>query len=151
MARQGITGNKMLVTFSSFSVCDVIEVPHERFRQWLRRGDVEATTPAEGQGTRAEFTAPDIYRAELFKRLVDSGYRREVAAGVVKQIDHDSIGGNILVYSVEAQKDETKFFARTFADFKQAVEFMESYPWREVRVLNLAGLRRDMDNRIKDL
>ena len=77
--------------FSTFDIQKGLELPQERLRQWLKNEYIVPAVPAKGQGTRASFTKTDCYRVELFRRLVDSGLKREIAAKFLGTLTDDDL------------------------------------------------------------
>ena len=68
--------------FSSNHVAKALNIEPERLRQWIRLGFVTPNTPAKGQGSKGIFTRGDVYRVELFRRLLDLGIARSYAASL---------------------------------------------------------------------
>jgi len=66
--------------FSTLDIVKALDIPRERLRDWMNKGFVKPTTPAEGQGTKAIFTRGDVYCVALFQRLLEVGFKREDAS-----------------------------------------------------------------------
>jgi hypothetical protein len=69
--------------FSTFDIQKILNVERERMREWMNRGFIIPTAPAEGQGTKAVFTIFDIYKIAVFKKLVEAGISRRIASSMV--------------------------------------------------------------------
>jgi len=72
--------------FSTLDIVKTLGIPRERLRDWINKGFVRPTVPAEGQGTKAMFTRGDVYGVKLFHILIQSGLRRENAAFIVDSL-----------------------------------------------------------------
>jgi hypothetical protein len=68
--------------FTTFDIIKALGIPRERLQDWINRGFIKPTIPAEGKGTKAIFTRDDIYRIELFQKLIGMGLNRKTASCV---------------------------------------------------------------------
>lgn len=71
--------------YRTLGICKALGIERERFRDWVkaRPGFIKPTLPAMGQGTKAGFTLGDVYAIALFKRMTETGFKRELAADIV--------------------------------------------------------------------
>lgn len=65
--------------YSTTDIVKALDIPIERLRDWLNRGYIKPTLPAHGHGTKAGFTQEDVYGVALFRKLVEKGFKRELA------------------------------------------------------------------------
>lgn len=72
--------------FSTFDIVKALGIPRERLKDWMNNGFVKPTIPATGQGTKAVFTRVDLYFTELFRDLLNRGFKRERAADFTRKI-----------------------------------------------------------------
>jgi len=72
--------------FSTFDIVKALGIPRERLKDWMNNGFVKPTIPAEGQGTKAIFTRVDLYLTELFRDLLNKGFKRGIAADFIRKI-----------------------------------------------------------------
>jgi hypothetical protein len=72
--------------FSTFDIVKALGIPRERLKDWMNNGFVKPTVPAEGQGTKAIFTRVDLYLTELFRDLLNKGFKRDRAADFTRKI-----------------------------------------------------------------
>ena len=70
--------------FTTFDIIKTINIPRERLQDWINREFIKPTTPAKGQGTKALFTINDVYQIELFRQLIEFGFKREFANKYIK-------------------------------------------------------------------
>jgi hypothetical protein len=66
--------------FSTFQVMKILKVRRERLREWMSQGFISPMLSAKGAGTKAIFSIVDVYKVAVFKRLVDAGLNRRIAA-----------------------------------------------------------------------
>ena len=69
--------------FSTFDIVKLLGINREKLRDWMDRGYVNPSIPAEGQGTRAVFVREDIYNICLFVELLKIGFKRKFAANII--------------------------------------------------------------------
>ena len=69
--------------YRSLGICKALGIERERFRDWIKTGQIRPTLPAFGQGTKAGFTLGDVYTIALFKRMIETGYKRELSAKLI--------------------------------------------------------------------
>lgn len=68
--------------FLSGSVTKILGINQNLLTQWISRGQVKASKPASGSGSRNIFSVADICKIELFQQLIAVGLSRSQAAGV---------------------------------------------------------------------
>lgn len=73
--------------YSTLEIGKALDIPRERLRDWMDRGFIRPTVPAQGQGTKAVFSTFDVYCVALFMELLESGFSREVAASWISLLD----------------------------------------------------------------
>ena len=74
-------------SFSIKQVVEILDLPRERFKEWVYRGFVSPSVQkASGPGTANLYNRIDLYSIELLNRLVKRGFNREVAANYTKQV-----------------------------------------------------------------
>ena len=137
---------------STFDYCEVTDIPYQRFRQWIRKGDIELSIEAQGQGTKGRLSFFDACRAEQYRRLIDSGFKRNVAATFIKEMSDDLLEKNsYIIYSIETEKDTFKIYPKFFKDKKSALNHLNSCEWTDVRLLNLSNLKREVASTFSNL
>jgi len=65
--------------FGMTKVCTILKIERERIRNWILTGDITPSIPAKGQGTKSVFYFKDMVLILLFKRLIERGFKRELA------------------------------------------------------------------------
>jgi hypothetical protein len=73
--------------YSTIDISDRLNIPRERFRDWIVKGFVKPSIPATGHGTVAIFTIRDVRALVLFRQLVDLGFKRRKAASIIKELE----------------------------------------------------------------
>jgi DNA-binding transcriptional MerR regulator len=63
--------------FTTFDIEKKLGIPRNRLQQWLDRGIITPSIEqASGRRTKNRFSRNDLYRLELFQRLVRCGFSR---------------------------------------------------------------------------
>lgn len=114
--------------FSTLDIVAALGIPRERLRDWMNRGFVKPSIPAEGQGTRAVFTRHDIYRVALFAELTQRGFKRENAAGFVREMKKQKI-----------LADETDFIVFTYTPVEPGKENLNVTGLKNNQFLSMQG------------
>jgi len=70
--------------FSITDITKILGVKFETLRTWVKMSFVKPTHASEGQGRAAVFLRDDIYSIALFKNLIDSGFKRDIAAAFLR-------------------------------------------------------------------
>lgn len=71
--------------FSTGDVVKILEIPRERFREWIVKKFIKPSIQApDGYKSRAIFSLVDVYGAGIFKHLLSKGLNRERSALYVK-------------------------------------------------------------------
>ena len=70
---------------TSFKLCKVLGIQRERLKDWQLRGFVSASFPADGQGTKANFSRRDVIKISTFKKMIEMGFSRKVALETINQ------------------------------------------------------------------
>jgi len=69
--------------YTLFQWTKALGINSDRARQWVNKGYIGPSVPAEGQGKAALFSVDNIVEASVFKALVDFGMARDAAAMVL--------------------------------------------------------------------
>ena len=113
--------------FTTFDIIKALGIPRERLQDWINRGFVKPSVPAEGKGTKAIFTRGDVYAVALFKSLLKIGFKRDEAS---KFINHIVETGRFdafkrIFLSLRESDGETKIsFLPDVWDLTEAEEFL---------------------------
>ena len=70
--------------YSTLDVVQALNIPRERLRDWMIRGFIKPSLPSTGKGTISIFTKVDVFGVALFEKLLEKGFKREVAAEYIK-------------------------------------------------------------------
>lgn len=147
--------------YSTLDIVKALDIPRERLRDWMNRGYIEPTLPAHGHGTKAGFTKSDVYGVALFRKLVEKGFKRELAAEFTKK--YTALGSPLsftdyLMFKTVIENREpvikTIFYtgSKPFViniDFDQVShqELQEGYSevWEDIYIINFVKLTREID------
>ena len=108
--------------FSTFDLIKALKIPRERLREWMKRGYVHPSRKAEGQGDKASFTQDDVYSVELFRRLVDFGFSRDLAGEFVTEF--------ITRERKEPPRQKTEFIIFRIAKDKISTQTLVAGSWK---------------------
>ena len=89
--------------YRTTQICKALGIKRERFRDWIKVGDLTPTIPAEGQGTKAEYSLHDVVMIAFFKKMVERGFKRELAKKYVDAFEKE--------YTIETSPKTVVFFA----------------------------------------
>jgi hypothetical protein len=79
--------------FTTFDIEKKLGLQRNLLAQWIMRGYITPSIArAKGLGTRNIFSRNDLYRIMLFKKLVETGIRRDEAKFYI-HINFQSVGG----------------------------------------------------------
>ena len=70
---------------TSFELCDMLGIYRERLQDWVNKGYVSASFPADGAGTKADYTHRDVIKISTFKKMLELGISRKVASIAIKK------------------------------------------------------------------
>jgi len=148
-------GKNMRDNFSTFEICKAFNFSHERLRQWMKLGFIEPETPAQGQGTRAEFSRFDAYKVGLFDSLLKRGFKRERASKYIN------------IYTYLAQREDVKFIVAdsalnngmqeietsNFENLEDALKEIKKNIdcWEQIHIINFNQLRKRVDEALSIL
>jgi len=136
--------------YSTLDVCKIIGIRRERLREWITRGFIHPLSLARGRGKKALFERSDIYKAALFKRLVERDISREMAGKMISS--YVGLGryenAKYIVFIFEGDK----IIPMNFRDEK-IFKSLKSYIsiWDEVIIVNFYKLKTDVDNSLSKL
>ena len=76
--------NGKVAKYTTGHILRIFNMKMDKCRDWHRKGFIEPTVPSGGQGYKAGYTLDDLYGIALFIKLLDKGYKRELASQIVK-------------------------------------------------------------------
>lgn len=146
--------------YSTLDIVKALNIPRERLRDWMIRGFIKPSLPSTRQGTIAIFTKSDVFGVALFKKLIERGFKREVAseyvAGVVNTRIEDSLNFIVLKSlirdgepviasylhigkaSLNMEISEKGVVRSIFGRFK-------AEDWDDIHILNIGNLRNEVE------
>jgi hypothetical protein len=72
--------------YSTLDIVKALNIPRERLRDWMTRGFIKPSLPSTGKGTIAIFTKADIFGVALFGKLLEKGFKREMASEYIEMV-----------------------------------------------------------------
>jgi len=160
---------KIEALYSTLDIVKALNIPRERLRDWMTRGFIKPSLPSTGKGTIAIFTKADIFGVALFGRLLEKGFKREVAAEYIEMVlSHnlykalnlvlfksvirdgervvdieDQIGKGPLKVEID-EKGNAKIISGPF-------ENPIAEEWEDIHILNVGNLFKEVDVALSDI
>lgn len=149
--------------YSTFDICKALEIPKERFREWMIRGFVQPSIYlAQRQGEKSLFSKQDVYTVALFKHLIEKCHLPREEAGrfikswLAKVEDKSPALYNILIFRLY---DNEIAFVLYFSMHGMPVEDLRAYeairfrateevhdkPWDAILIVNFEKILKEVD------
>ena len=155
--------------YSTLDIVKALNIPRERLRDWMTRGFIKPSLPSTGKGTIAIFTKADVFGVALFGKLLEKGFKREMAAEYIEMVVGQKLYGSLnfilfksvirddkRVIDVEYQigkgplkveidkKGNAKVISGSFED-------PIDEEWEDIHILNVEKLRNEVDAALTDI
>lgn len=157
-----------MLTDTPYTTKDItknLEIPMQRLRMWLLNGFITPSIPSEGQGKKAFFSKSDLYAISLFVKLLNKGFKRELAAEYIKSFQ-DSAEilqlSSYLLFITKMDGEDTIIEPRSCTGFnplelviwpdkislKGFEDDNDKCVWEDIVIINFAQLKADVDGKI---
>lgn len=141
--------------YSTFDVCRIVGVSKERFREWIIREYVRPSRPADGQGTRAEFSINDVYRIAIFKNLIENGFSREKASKYIKSMTKDNLDNinSIMFIQHNVGSSDSKIECLPLSEIDEIqTSIIEASPdWDSFFIVNLQKIKKAVTVKLTEI
>jgi DNA-binding transcriptional MerR regulator len=158
--------------FTTFDIIKALKIPRERLREWMKLGFIKPTIAADGQGTKALFSRQDAYRVELFRRLIQIGLQRKLAAQFIESYNeprgNHRWGESYLCIRLGARKTKPEYkygtyFTKYIASDDQKIDLVKGFiddealaaefddRWDYIQIVNLKRLEAATDRMLEKL
>jgi len=141
--------------FSTFDVCEALNIPRERLRDWMVRGFVVPSVQADGAGTRALFDRIDVYLVSLFENLIEGGFPRKTASLFVEYIRIDKSTRSKLPkidFIIAKRNSKNTWEVRWVSGSLPITENTKKADgWMQLTICNFKKIREEVDRRLKAL
>jgi DNA-binding transcriptional MerR regulator len=137
-------------SFTTFEIEKKLGIPRNRLQQWLDRGVVTPSIKqARGLGTKNRFSRHDLYRLELFQRLMRCGLSRHEASGYsdISFEDVSESGSKYLVVKREILDDAAGVLSSK-SSLQSAPPRMELDGDTLGLVINLLSIKQMVDRKL---
>ena len=145
---------------------DKFKLPTQRVRVWLNAGYITASHESEGQGRKAFFTRSDLYRVALFVKLLDKGFKRDLAGEYLKGLKglpvefvdkvpylsfiHKKIGGEYIVEPRPLMGHEIRItIGPDYINIGGSGKEGSECDWEDVLIINYAKIREGVNELLK--
>jgi hypothetical protein len=149
--------------YSTLDIVKALNIPRERLRDWMNRGFIKPSLPSTRQGTIAIFTKADVFMVALFGKLLEMGFKREVASGYIESIVLTRMEGNLdfiilksVIQNGEPEIIAYKAYGKTpinltisekgdvICNFGPLPAF-QANSWDDIHILNIENIRTEVE------
>ena len=132
--------------FSGARAAEVVGISYRQLDYWARTDLVRPSlVDATGSGSRRRYTYTDLLELRVIKSLLDAGIKlenvRDIFANLREQLDGDVSSANLVI------EGSTAVLIQSDGELIDLVKKGQGV----LNVLPLAGVRQEMDARIRDL
>jgi len=160
---------KIEALYSTLDIVKALNIPRERLRDWMTRGFIKPSLPSTGKGTIAIFTKADIFGVALFGRLLEKGFKREVAAEYIEMVlSHNLYKAlNLILFKsvirdgervVDIEEQIGKGPLKVEIDEKGNAKIISgpfenpiAEEWEDIHILNVGNLFKEVDVALSDI
>ncbi len=158
--------------FTTHHVTKVLDIPMQRLRVWLLNGYIAPAIPSGGQGQKAFFLKEDLYVIALFKKLLEKGFKRELASkycnsmkGIntplgfanyltiwTTEIDGKFVmGSHLLAGSEKFRVDILPNMVNIWPGDDQKLVKAVDVDWNDIYIINLTKIMRRVDTALNEV
>jgi DNA-binding transcriptional MerR regulator len=132
--------------FSGARAAEIVGITYRQLDYWARTDLVRPTlSDAAGSGSRRRYSYTDLLELRVIKSLLDAGIRLESVRDVFSYL-RDDLGSDVSSASLVIQGNSSVLI-RTDGELIDLVKKGQGV----LNILPLAGVREEMDARIRDL
>lgn len=137
--------------FSSYEVADALGIKKEAFRGWIKEGFIEPQKPADGRGTKSAFSIEDVFRVELFRRLLKQGYSRERAKWIsTLEKDAKNFPNFIIIQNFKSRITVLKSHAQNLGnDWNLEKSLRNIEEWDSFQVINFLQIKKEIIKKLE--
>ncbi len=154
--------------YSTLDIVKALNIPRERLRDWMTRGFIKPSLPSTGKGTIAIFTKADIFGVALFGKLLEKGFKREMAAEYIEMVVGQKLYGslNFILFKSVIRDDKRvidveyqigKGPIKVEIDKKGNAKVISgsfenpiTEEWEDIHILNVGNLFKEVDAALSD-
>ena len=155
--------------YSTLDIVKALNIPRERLRDWMIRGFIKPSLPSTGKGTIAVFTKADVFGVALFGKLLEKGFKREMAAEYIEMVLSQNIykALNFILFKsvirdgkrvVEIEEQIGKSSLKVEIDEKGNAKVISgpfenpiAEEWEDIHILNVGNLFKEVDTALSDI
>ena len=155
--------------YSTLDIVKALNIPRERLRDWMTRGFIKPSLPSTGKGTIAIFTKADVFGVALFGKLLEKGFKREMAAEYIEMVVGQNLyrGLNLILFKsiirdgnrvVEIEDQRGKSSLKVEIDEKGNAKIISgsferpvTEEWEDIHILNVKNLFKEVDAALSDI
>lgn len=140
--------------YSTLDIVKALDIPRERLRDWMIRGFIKPSLPSTGKGTIAVFTKADVFGVALFGKLLEKGFKREMAAEYIEMVVGQNLYRNLNFISFKSViRDEKRVIDVDYQIGKSPlkIEIDDTEEWEDIHILNVKNLFKEVDAALNDI
>lgn len=155
--------------YSTLDIVKALDIPRERLRDWMTRGFIKPSLPSTGKGTIAVFTKADVFGVALFGKLLEKGFKREMAAEYIEMVVGQNLyrGLNLILFKsiirdgnrvVDIEEQIGKSSLKVEIDAKGNARVISGLfensideEWEDIHILNVKNLFKEVDAALIDI
>lgn len=155
--------------YSTLDIVKALNIPRERLRDWMTRGFIKPSLPSTGKGTIAIFTKADVFGVALFGKLLEKGFKREMAAEYIEMVLSQNIykALNFILFKslirngkrvVDIEEQMGKSSLKVEIDEKGNAKVISgpfenpiAEEWEDIHILNVGNLFKEVDAALSDI
>ena len=155
--------------YSTLDIVKALNIPRERLRDWMIRGFIKPSLPSTEKGTIAVFTKADVFGVALFGKLLEKGFKREMAAEYIEMVLSQNIykALNFILFKslirdgkrvVEIEEQIGKSSLKVEIDEKGNAKVISgpfenpiAEEWEDIHILNVGNLFKEVDMALTDI
>jgi hypothetical protein len=141
--------------YSTLDIVKALGIRRERLRDWMNRGFVKPSLPAYGQGTIAIFTFADVLAVKLLDRLIEKGFKRELATEISDLVNQSNLGNvlnSIVLTSVirDGKPELDVIYNNSGSSFKIEIDEngkisnSNNEEWEDIQIINMVNLYEEV-------
>jgi hypothetical protein len=143
--------------FQTKDITAITNVKRNRLQSWIESGFISPSiSGGGGSGSKNLWSKDDIYRIEIFKRLVESGFSRKLASNYKFQsvdkrgIHEDLLNLYYILYMRKGKKIKTMQIYERSIDFGKIAGELGMAGFEDVYIINFQGLMGETDRKIRE-
>ncbi|WP_435549734.1 hypothetical protein [Desulfobacterium sp. N47] len=146
--------------FSTIDVSKALNIPRERLRDWMVRDFIKSSLPSTSKGTIAIFTRDDVKLVMLFLKLLESGFKRDIASKHIEMLYNSkaikAVSYIIIRHTIKDNEPEIEIASIVMGDklslqinskeeiYCNKFPLIKNGEWEGIYIINMINLDREL-------